>query len=357
LAVVKQDNVNVRGQPVFTSEVITRLQHGDVVTVLEQVRAQKSKPGEPELWARIAMPTNTTLWVYNLFVDAVTKTVIAKRLNLRSGPSENHSVVGRLDQGTVVDDVSTKGEWLEIRVPTNAYAFVAADLLEKQPPAPTAAAVATSAPAPDSATATTEPVSLVASSNTPPEIAISLAAVSPPATPDVEPAKTPTDAAPAASEPSVAPAAAVEPAPSSTQAYEVFRSTSVTRPILLTPPAAPATASAPTTAPSAAPGAQAPETHLSASPPPGAEPTLGSKPRMVRREGVVGRSLSIQAPAHFELSSVETGRAINYLISPSVNIPLKRLRGRRVFVTGQEFVDQRWPKTPVLEIEQMELLP
>jgi len=35
---------------------------------------------------------------------------------------------------------------------------------------------------------------------------------------------------------------------------------------------------------------------------------------------------------------------------------LKELKGKKVYVTGEEYVDKRWLKTPVLEIDTLEPL-
>src|SRR6266478_1196380 len=55
-ALVKQDNVNVRGQAAINSEVVVRLKRGDRVNVLEEVTLKKPKADEPSKWARIALP-------------------------------------------------------------------------------------------------------------------------------------------------------------------------------------------------------------------------------------------------------------------------------------------------------------
>jgi len=77
----------------------------------------------------------------------------------------------------------------------------------------------------------------------------------------------------------------------------------------------------------------------------------------VIREGTIARTVSVQAPTHYELQSVENGKAINYLYATADNLSLKGLVGKKVFATGQEVVDKRWPSTPVLEIETIELMP
>src|SRR4029434_8154330 len=73
-AVVKQNNVNVRGKAAISSEVVTRLKKGDTVTVLEEVTLKKPKADEPAKWARIALPTNSAVWVHTSFIEPATKT-------------------------------------------------------------------------------------------------------------------------------------------------------------------------------------------------------------------------------------------------------------------------------------------
>ena len=101
---------------------------------------------------------------------------------------------------------------------------------------------------------------------------------------------------------------------------------------------------APMTAPVPAP---APEP-MSEQPPP---------PRIVQREGVVGDVVSIQAPTYFQLQSLDTGKALNYLYPGSTNLPpMTRYRNHVVLVSGEESLDERWPNTPVLTIERIQVL-
>ncbi len=87
-----------------------------------------------------------------------------------------------------------------------------------------------------------------------------------------------------------------------------------------------------------------------------AEPEVPPQ-RKVIREGIVTRSLSIQAPTEFVLQSVNNRRKIDYLYSPSTNLVLLDFKGQRIIVTGQEGLDDRWPKTPVLTIETIKAVP
>ncbi len=135
-AEVTVSNLIVRGQAGLKGEVVTHLFMGDTVTVLSQINLDKHAAGEPAQWAKIACPTNTHAWVSARFIDAATKTVSTKKLNLRAGPGENYSVLGVIERGTPVGEVITKGDWMEIETPASANAFVAAMYLKQEAAAP-----------------------------------------------------------------------------------------------------------------------------------------------------------------------------------------------------------------------------
>ncbi len=289
--VAKQNNVNVRGQAAINSEVIAHLKKGDAITVLEEVTLKKPKQDEPSRWYRIALPSTIGVWVNASFIDTAANTVKVNRLNMRGGPGENYSILGRLEKGAVIKPIDTKGGWIKIEPPTNSFAFVAAHLVERQP----AAAIA-AVPKPEPAPApvivppiTTTPVP----SNPPPTVAEVTPVVPPPAT------VTPT------------------PAPAET----------------VTPmPATPAPAEVVTSAP------------------------IETVRKVVSREGILKGSSSIQAPSYFELRSLDTGKAIDYVFSPSTNLMLKEFKGQRVIVTGEEILDERWQHTPVIVVDELQVV-
>lgn len=280
-AVVDANHVNVRGQAKLNSEVVTRLSKDQKVTVLGEVTRDNTGPDEPSAWAKIALPGEVHVWINNGFVDPSTKAVKPKKLNVRSGPGENYSVLGRLERGDVVNTFNTKGDWLEIEAPTNAYAFVAAQYLKQEPMVPM---TSTNEPIAAASTVTNEPALAAAATETP-------------------------GAAPAA-ETNTNATAAAEPAAGAAS------------------PAAPATAAA-------------------EEPPPR---------RVVEREGIVRGTTSIQAPTHFELISPENRRTIDYLYTTSPELDLRRYKGLRIIVTGEEGLEERWGNTPVITIEKIQVL-
>ena len=134
-------NINARGQAGLKGEVVAHLKKGEAVTVLGQIDLDKHKAGEPAQWAKIALPSSTHAWVKTSYIDATSKTVLPKKLNLRAGPGENFSVLGVVERGTAVNVITTKGDWMQIDPPGNSYAFVAAMYLKQEvtatAPAPT----------------------------------------------------------------------------------------------------------------------------------------------------------------------------------------------------------------------------
>ena len=273
-AMVVASNVNVRGQAKLKSEVVTRITKGQSVTVLEEIVRNNSGPDEPSAWAKIALPPGAHVWVNTAFIDPSNQTVKPKKLNLRSGPGENYSVIGLMHSGDAVKTITTKGDWTEIEAPTSAYAFMAAQYL-KQGPA--------EAPIP-----------------TPPP---------------VEPAAAPTIVA-------------------------------------AVPPVAPP----PTENPVVPPSTETPAMTNPVAPPP--EPVVEEPPppRIVQREGIVRGMTSIQAPSKFVLVSPENGRDIDYLFTTSKELDLRRYKGLRIIVTGEEGLDERWGNTPVLTIQKIQVL-
>ena len=65
---------------------------------------------------------------------------------------------------------------------------------------------------------------------------------------------------------------------------------------------------------------------------------------------------SIQAPSKFALVSPVDGRNINYLYTTSTNLDLRRYKGLRIIVTGEEGLDERWKNTPVISIQRIQVV-
>ena len=79
------------------------------------------------------------------------------------------------------------------------------------------------------------------------------------------------------------------------------------------------------------------------------------QPRIVTHEGVVRHVVSIVAPTEYELFDPKTGQNIDYLYTTSTSLNLQRYKGRRIIVTGEEGLDERWNNTPVLNIQSIQV--
>jgi SH3-like domain-containing protein len=317
-AAVKCNVLDVRGQGSFVGEIITYLKKGENVTVLEEITLGHPHANEPAQWSRIVMPANTAVWVDDDYIDADSMTVRAKKVNVRGGPGENYSVVARLERGAVVKEIGKKENWLEIVAPTNAYAFVASEYLETS---------ATPAPrteiyiAPPAAPA--EPTPVATAPPTPAPVVVNVPADTAPAVAKPEDTAPP---APAAGLTAPAPTAASQ---SDQELAALHR----------------ATAPEPLVSSAAAPAATPPEAGKT------------DEARIVTMEGFVHRALNIQAPAGYELHDIKTGVMTEYLQPAPGQKSFKVFVGTRVRITGAEFLDPAWPRTPILHVETVDLMP
>ena len=364
VATVKTDSLIVRSQPAWDGEQISHVVKGQAVTVLEQITLARPKANEPTNWARITLPTNAAVWVFADYVDTNTMTISRARVNVRSGNSDAHDIVARLEKGAPVKVVRRNADWIQIEPPANAYGFVGADFLTIQaaaaPPPAAIAAAEPAAAAPVAAAPTTpEPVAPPATNATPETASAPPAAAAPvasaPATPEaVVPPATNTAAEPAAATPAAAAPVASAPAtpeavaPPATNATPEATNTTVAAAAL--PPIV-----APEPFPTAPPPAPAKSTPPAAAPPESAG--IDPKPRIVTREGTVRKALNIQAPADYELHDINSGKLIEYLQPDAKEKNFQRFTGIRVSVTGPEWLDRRWPKTPILQIQTLDVMP
>jgi uncharacterized protein YgiM (DUF1202 family) len=314
-AEVAADIVNVRGQAGLKGEFITHLSKGDAVTVLSQINLDKHQADEPAQWAKIAFPASAHVWVSTAFIDATNKTVSARKLNLRAGPSEMYSVVGEVERGTPVNPVSVKGDWTEIDPPASAYAFIAAMYLKQE-----------------------------ASGNL---------AANPPASTETAPVPAPdTNAAPATT--TVAEAQPEAAAPTNPPTPVPVPITDATPPAdIATNPPAPAAPDTNTVAATNAPAPAVTDTNAA----PGADTNAApAAPRIVTHEGVVRHVISVIEPTEYELYDPATGAAVDYLYSTSTNLDVAKYKGLRIDVTGEERLAERWPNTPVLTIQNIQVV-
>ncbi len=108
--------------------------------------------------------------------------------------------------------------------------------------------------------------------------------------------------------------------------------------------------------PNETPGAMPPAVSPQVPPPLPPEEEVPTGPRIVQREGIVRGTVSIQAPSYYQLESLDNGQIIDYLYTSSTNLVLSRYKGKTVLVTGEEGLDERWPNTPVVTIQKIQVV-
>ena len=401
------DRVNARGKPTLKSEVITQLRDGETVVFLREITLTHPGPGEPSRWAQIELPENTPVWISAQFVDPVTKAITADRLNVRSGKSLNHSIIGQLVQGEKVKEIRTVGEWMEIETPKGAFAYVSSDFLAKTKGGSTAPVSPVGKPAqpadnkpdakkPEPGPPTTPPkpadnrprtsiagASPIAPGTSSPVMDRNRAIVSP-ADGIIAPTK-PTLARPAAPNLTAPPSAPSEPAASKPESSADSEPIMIvgnepvepvvapvlgkedTKPVEMAPvasvPAEPSPNVLPVHSPSDLDLSQhaiqdsvrgQSEIVVVPAPPVAADQAL--KRKVVRR-GVVRRAYSLVSPTSHALVDLNTGRLINYLYAGDTGLQLKYYSGKKIEVSGEESLDKRWPKTPLIQIRTLKPLP
>ncbi|MGC8742939.1 MAG: SH3 domain-containing protein [Verrucomicrobiia bacterium] len=329
--VITRDRVNVRGQPSVFSEVLTQLNKGDKITILEPVKIEKPKEGDLADWYKIKLPPNVAVWVNSAYINTNFYTVIPNRLNLRAGPGEQYSVLGRLEKGASVKVIKTSGQWFQIEPPDVAYAFIATEFVQKQ--------TALEKPLVPEKVEEAKPVAQPVEEK--------------PA--EAKPVEKPTEEKPAMEKEEKQMPQKPEGEPKPAEGEKPVGATAQPEKPVVNLEERPLIKQE----------ADAKERVLAliqgktpAPPEPVIEPgsiTVKSAPsvppRIVTREGYVRGTLNIQAPSSFVLQTIDTGKTINYLYTTSTNISLKQFKGKRVLVTGKEAIDKRWPNTPVLTID------
>jgi uncharacterized protein YgiM (DUF1202 family) len=384
-ATVNRNHINVRGAPTVNSEVLTHLQKGDKVVFLEEIPVDKPKKDEPAKWAAIKLPQSSHVWVFTGFLND--HKVKVPRLNLRAGPGENYSVLGRLEKGAEVKEIRTTDQWMEIEPPETSRAYVDASYLDRAK-AEAGQEVAQAAKPPtvvlDQKPIVYEPPIKSGNATAPNDGRASVPASQPltNTTPAIPTPRTPTVVAevpkgnqqsdipkPARVEPETKPVetpvavpANEVPAPAQVLAATKDEKPEVEKPEpVITKPAGEVRAPGPVTAPATS-GPSDADTPKRVLPPVGPAVVTPqiipvTEKRVVRREGQVrSTKFNIQAPTYFELLG-EHGRILNYLSGEKSGFKLKDYKGLRVVVTGEEGIDPRYPDRPVIELETIEVAP
>jgi uncharacterized protein YgiM (DUF1202 family) len=373
--IVKKERVNVRSRATISSEVLTQLNTGDKVEILESVILSETVPGNPKEWFRIVVPQDVVLWVSEDYIDAAENLVTATRLNVRAGPHQKFKVVARLNRGDKVETLKQSEGWISIKPPRGAVAYVAADLVDLTSDSPEkdlqVLPSITVIENPDETKGTdSEPVLIIDKPGQGESVVIEGTVL----------ANQPDDATAAQAQldssspsPAVAVSDPIDPLPETSE----ISITEETLPLQVAEVEEDSSTGELEDTQSGLTQIQGnlPELDLPKLPPVigadrlPAEVVIAENPnpeihlrRIITREGIVKRSRSIQSPTYHRLEDPVTHRTMNYLYTGRLHLhtrpspaDLKPYEGYKIQATGQESVDARWPRIPVIEIEELRL--
>jgi SH3-like domain-containing protein len=118
---VTTDNDNVRTGPGFKYPVAMELFQGYPLKVLK-------KEGE---WYKISDYENDSGWIHESIVKGQDTVVVNAKnsLNMRSGPSQNSTVVADVERGVVLTRLSTEGQWTKVRHSSGTVGWIYSPLL------------------------------------------------------------------------------------------------------------------------------------------------------------------------------------------------------------------------------------
>ncbi len=110
---VTGDRVSLRAAPDLNAVLLTRTILGEKLVVRDN-----SNPD----WVGVLPPERVDFWVHSEFVEG--GEVIPARLNIRSGPSLNHTVVGVVRTGRILTVRGEIGGWVKVAPPEETLAWI-----------------------------------------------------------------------------------------------------------------------------------------------------------------------------------------------------------------------------------------
>ena len=118
---VKVDNLRMRSKAGTPSDVLGELAKGTQVKILEE------KGG----WLRIAAPDTLTAWTSKKFIE--NGEITGDGVRVRSGPNVAYHIIGKLNKGDKVEILEVKKEvWAKIKVPEDLSVWISAAFVEME---------------------------------------------------------------------------------------------------------------------------------------------------------------------------------------------------------------------------------
>lgn len=122
---VTGDRVSLRVKPDINAELLDRAMRGEELVFL----------GKTNGWVAVQAPSSLDFWVAGQYVQ--NGTVQPEKLNVRSGPSQNYSVVCVVNKGSALSLRGEFNEWLKIAPPAGSRVWISEDYAELiEPPRP-----------------------------------------------------------------------------------------------------------------------------------------------------------------------------------------------------------------------------
>ena len=117
-AQISGENVNVRSGPGVKNPIVTTLHAGDFI---------RARAGQAN-WLEIQWPENAPGWVLKDQINATetSGTVKSNLVKVYSQGNSRSSMIAKLDRGAKVTVVGEEGDWLMIKAPESAKAFISA---------------------------------------------------------------------------------------------------------------------------------------------------------------------------------------------------------------------------------------
>lgn len=145
---VTGDRVSLRAEPDLNAVLLDRAMSGDRLVLKDNENAD---------WVGVCPPGSIDLWVLGEYLEG--GTVIPPKLNVRSGPSLSHSVVGVVTNGTVLNVRGETAGWVKIAPPAEATVWISRRYVELPglPEPPEQVVEVLPAPEPDAAIVEEEP--------------------------------------------------------------------------------------------------------------------------------------------------------------------------------------------------------
>jgi len=107
------DRVSLRAAPELNAVLVDRAMSGDLLMLKDNSQSN---------WVGVTPPGDVDVWVNSEYIRE--DKVMPARLNVRSGPSLNHEVVGEVQQGDLLTVRGEAGGWQRIAPPKTAVVWV-----------------------------------------------------------------------------------------------------------------------------------------------------------------------------------------------------------------------------------------